>query len=415
MKFEDYNLDDKVKQGLKELGFKRPTDIQYKSIFNILDGEDLIAIAHTGTGKTAAFAIPIIDMVFHKKNEQRRYSGVQALVMVPTHELALQIESVFHQIEKYTDVKTISLIGGVDQDPQIEALTKGVDIIIATPGRMFDLISQGHFQTHRIEILVLDEADHMLDMGFKDDIIDILKKLPKRRQTLFFSATINDHIKRTAYKIVKQGAIRIQLSTKNPVAKNIDHFVLFVDMDHKRFFLERVINENPGQKILAFVRTKVRAERVSKAMARVNINSLTIHGDKTQEERITVMEQFRSGNVNLLIGTDVTARGIDIPDISIVINYDLPDESENYVHRVGRTGRGKRKGHAYSFCAPEEKEALKNIQEFIEKDIKVLNLDDGEYHDTLHVERDRSNDYMSLIKEMQEREESKKKSYKWKK
>ena len=415
MKFEDYNLDDKVKQGLKELGFKRPTDIQYKSIFNILDGEDLIAIAHTGTGKTAAFAIPIIDMVFHKKNEQRRYSGVQALVMVPTHELALQIESVFHQIAKYTDVKTISLIGGVDQDPQIEALTKGVDIIIATPGRMFDLISQGHFQTHRIEILVLDEADHMLDMGFKDDIIDILKKLPKRRQTLFFSATINDHIKRTAYKIVKQGAIRIQLSTKNPVAKNIDHFVLFVDMDHKRFFLERVINENPGQKILAFVRTKVRAERVSKAMARVNINSLTIHGDKTQEERITVMEQFRSGNVNLLIGTDVTARGIDIPDISIVINYDLPDESENYVHRVGRTGRGKRKGHAYSFCAPEEKEALKNIQEFIEKDIKVLNLDDGEYHDTLHVERDRSNDYMSLIKEMQEREESKKKSYKWKK
>jgi len=354
-------------------------------------------------------------MVFHKKNEQRRYSGVQALVMVPTHELALQIESVFHQIAKYTDVKTISLIGGVDQDPQIEALTKGVDIIIATPGRMFDLISQGHFQTHRIEILVLDEADHMLDMGFKDDIIDILKKLPKRRQTLFFSATINDHIKRTAYKIVKQGAIRIQLSTKNPVAKNIDHFVLFVDMDHKRFFLERVINENPGQKILAFVRTKVRAERVSKAMARVNINSLTIHGDKTQEERITVMEQFRSGNVNLLIGTDVTARGIDIPDISIVINYDLPDESENYVHRVGRTGRGKRKGHAYSFCAPEEKEALKNIQEFIEKDIKVLNLDDGEYHDTLHVERDRSNDYMSLIKEMQEREESKKKSYKWKK
>ena len=415
MKFEDYNLDDKVKQGLEELGFKRPTDIQYKSIFNIQDGEDLIAIAHTGTGKTAAFAIPIIDMVLLKKNEQRRYSGVQALVMVPTHELALQIESVFHQIAKYTDVKTISIIGGVDQDPQIEALTKGVDIIIATPGRMFDLISQGHFQTHRIEILVLDEADHMLDMGFKDDIFDILQKLPKRRQTLFFSATINEHIKKTAYKIVKQGAIRIQLSTNNPVAKNIDHFVLFVDMDHKRFFLERVINENPGQKILAFVRTKVRAERVSKAMARVDITSLTIHGDKTQEERISVLEQFRSGNVNLLIGTDVTARGIDIPDISIVINYDLPDESENYVHRVGRTGRAKRKGHAYSFCSPEEEDVLKNIQEFIEKEINVLNLDGEEYRETLDAERVRTNDYMSLIKEMQEREERKKKSYKWKK
>ena len=415
MKFEDYNLDSKVKKGLEELGFKRPTDIQYKSIFNIQDGEDVIAIAHTGTGKTAAFAIPIIDMVLFKKNQQRRYSGVQALVMVPTHELALQIESVFHQIAKYTDVKTISIIGGVDQDPQIEALTKGVDIIIATPGRMFDLISQGHFQTHRVEILVLDEADHMLDLGFKNDIIDILKKLPKRRQTLFFSATINDYIKKTAYKIVRQGAIRIQLSTKDPVAKNIDHFVLFVEMDHKRFFLERVINDNPDQKILVFVRTKVRAERVSKAMARADITSRTIHGDKTQEERIEVLEQFRSGQVNLLIGTDVTARGIDIPDISIVINYDLPEESENYVHRVGRTGRGKRKGHAYSFCAPEEEEALNDIQEFLEKEITVLNVDSEEYHDTLHIERDRTNDYMSLIKEMEEREESKEKSYKWKK
>ena len=415
MKFEDYSLDDKVKQGLKELGFKRPTDIQFKSIFNILDGEDLIAIAHTGTGKTAAFAIPIINRVLLKKNEQYRYSGVQALIMVPTHELAVQIESVFHQIAKYTNVKTISIIGGVDQDPQIEALTKGVDIIIATPGRMFDLISQGHFQTHRIEILVLDEADHMLDMGFKVDIFDILQKLPKRRQTLFFSATINDHIKKTAYKIVKQGALRIQLSTKDPVAKNIDHFVLFVGMDHKRFFLERVIHENPGQKILAFVRTKVRAERVSKAMARADITSLTIHGDKTQEERITVLEQFKSGNVNLLIGTDVTARGIDIPDISIVINYDLPDESESYVHRVGRTGRGKRKGHAYSFCSPEEEEVLNNIQEFLEKDINILNVDGEEYYKTLHVKRDRTNDYMSLIQEMEEREESKKKSYKWKK
>ncbi len=415
MKFEDYNIDDKVKKGLKELDFKRPTDIQFKTIYNILDGEDLIAIAHTGTGKTAAFAIPIIDKVYAKKSEQRRYSGVQALVMVPTHELALQIASVFQQIAKYTDVQTLSIIGGVDQDPQIEALTNGVDIIIATPGRMFDLISQGHFQTHRIETLVLDEADYMLDLGFKNDIIDILKKLPKRRQTLFFSATINDHIKKTAYKIVKQGALRIQLSTKDPVAKNIEHFVVFVEMDHKRFFLERVIAENPDQKILAFVRTKVRAERVAKAMARVDIDSLTIHGDKTQEERIGVLEEFRSGNINLLIGTDVTARGIDIPDISIVINYDLPDEPENYVHRVGRTGRGKRKGHAYSFCSPEEEEVLNTIQAFLEKDINVLDLDGAEYHDTLNVERDRTNDYMSLVKEIQLREGSKKKGKKWKK
>lgn len=415
MKFQDYDIDDKVKRGLEELDFKRPTDIQYKSIPNILDGEDLLAIAHTGTGKTAAFGIPMIHLIYQRKEAQRRYSGVQALIMVPTHELALQIKSVFDSIAKYTSVKTLALIGGVDQEPQIEALTKGVDIVVATPGRMFDLISQGHLQTHRIEILVLDEADHMLDLGFKDDIIDILYKLPKRRQTLFFSATINKQIKKTAYNIVKRGAIRIQLSTSDPVAKNIEHFVLFVHMDHKRFFLERVMMENPEQKVLAFVRTKVRAERVSKAMARVEIPSLTIHGDKTQEERVEVLDQFRTGDVRLLIGTDIAARGIDIPDIGIVINYDLPDESENYVHRVGRTGRGKNRGHAYSFCAPEEEAILDDIQEFLEKEITVLKVDDEEYHDTLQIERDRTNDYMSLIEEIQDLEASKKKNYKWKK
>jgi len=415
MKFQDYDIDDKVKQGLEELNFKRPTDIQYKSIPNILDGEDLLAIAHTGTGKTAAFGIPMIHLIYRKKESQRRYSGVQALIMVPTHELALQIKSVFDSIAKYTSVRTLALIGGLDQDPQIEALSKGVDIVVATPGRMFDLISQGHLQTHRIEILVLDEADHMLDLGFKNDIIDILYKLPKRRQTLFFSATINKQIKKTAYNIVKQGAIRIQLSTSDPVAKNIEHFVLYVDMDHKRFFLERVMMENPEQKVLAFVRTKVRAERVSKAMGRVEIPSLTIHGDKTQQERAAVLEQFRSGDTMLLIATDVAARGIDIPDIGIVINYDLPDESENYVHRVGRTGRGKNRGFAYSFCAPEEEVILDDIQSFLEKEIKVLKVNDEEYHDTLQIERDRTNDYNSLMEEIQDLEASKKKNYKWKK
>ena len=409
MKFSDYQFDPKIKKGLEQLGFKRPTDIQFKSIPNILKGEDLLAIAQTGTGKTAAFAIPIIDMLYRKKQNQRREDGVKCIVLAPTHELANQLNGVFQQIAQFTNIKTTALIGGVDQDPQITQLNKGVDIVIATPGRMFDLISQGHLQTHRIEILVLDEADHMLDLGFIKDIRDLIRKLPRRRQTLFFSATINNKIKKIAYSLVRQQAIRIQLSPKDPVAKNIDHSVVFVEMDHKRFFLERVINENPESKILVFVRTKVRAERVAKAMERVKIAALTIHGDKDQQDRSKVLRQFRSGETNVLIATDVTARGIDIPDIEIVINYDLPEEAENYVHRVGRTGRGERKGDAYSFCAPEEKEVLEEIQSFLDKEIKVLEIGKTEYNDTLKIERERTNDYQSLLEEIEALEQRKRK------
>jgi len=412
MKFEDYSFNSKVKKGLAQLGFKRPTDIQFKSIPNILNGEDLLAVAQTGTGKTAAFAIPIIDIIYNKKLNQRRHSGVKCLVLAPTHELALQINEVFNSIAAFTSIKTVALIGGVEQDPQIELLNQGVDIAIATPGRMFDLISQGFLKTHQIEILVLDEADYMLDLGFIQDIKDLMTKLPKRRQTLFFSATINDKIKKIAYKLVKQNAIRIQLSPKDPVAKNIDHAVLFVEMDHKRFFLERVINENQDTKILTFVRTKVRAERVSKAMTRVGISSLTIHGDKDQEERSNVLDQFKTGAINLLIATDVTARGIDIPDIEIVINYDLPEDSENYVHRVGRTGRAKKKGKAYSFCSEEEKPVLAQIQNFLDKEINVLELDKIEYKDTLEIERDRNKDYMSIVSEIESFENRKKRKKK---
>jgi len=412
MKFEEYHFSKQVEQGVLELGFKRPTDIQFKSIPNILAGDDLLAIAQTGTGKTAAFAIPIVDMVYRKKLAQRRPLGVNCLVLVPTHELAIQINGVFTEIAKYTTVTTLPLIGGVDQAPQIKALQDGVDIVIATPGRMFDLISQGHLQTDHIERLVLDEADHMLDLGFIHDIRNLLHKLPRRRQTLFFSATINLKIKKLAYSIVDQNAIRIQLSPKDPVAKNIDHSVLFVEMDHKRFFLERVVNENPGAKILVFVRTRVRAERVAKAMERVGIASLTIHGDKDQKERTQVLQQFREGATNLLVATDVTARGIDIPDIQIVINYDLPDEAENYVHRVGRTGRADKKGHAYSFCAEEEKPMLAEIQSFLAKEIKVLTLADHEYSDTLNVEQARKHDYRSLLEEIDSLESKKKKKKK---
>jgi len=388
MKFKDYKIDNRIVQNLDRLGFRRPTDIQYKSIPSILKGEDVLAIAQTGTGKTAAFAIPIIDKLLKIKKKRKRKDGIKCLVMVPTHELALQIAEVLNTIAKGTGVRTISIFGGVDQDPQIKKLDKGADILVATPGRMFDLRSQGYLKLHRVEVLVLDEADHMLDMGFIKDIEDVLHYLPKRRQTLFFSATINKKIKKTAYSIVRQTAIRIQISPKNPVARNVDHQVAFVKMDDKRFFLERLYNEHPEFKILVFVRTKVRAERVCSAMERVGIEALTIHGDKSHKSRIEVLNKFKEGTVRMLIGTDVTARGIDIPDVDYVVNYDMPTPSENYVHRVGRTGRGRKKGMAISFCSEHEKEILQDIESFLGAKIKILYIDEDAYEQTLDITED---------------------------
>ncbi|NOX64298.1 MAG: DEAD/DEAH box helicase, partial [Chlorobi bacterium] len=357
MKFEDYSIAPEIKRNLEKLGFRRPTDIQYKSIPPILKGEDVLAIAQTGTGKTAAFVIPVLNNLNANK-QFNRPDGIKCLVMVPTHELAMQINEVFEKLGHKTRIKSFAIYGGIDQDPQILRLQKGVDILIATPGRLFDLVSQGYLKLHRVEVLILDEADHMLDLGFIKDIKDLSRHLPKKRQTLFFSATINEKIKKLAYSLV-HNPIRIQISPKNPVAKNINHQVAYIEMDDKRFFLERLINENPGSKVLVFVRTKVRAERVKKikkTMERVNIVSNTIHSGKDQQERSQVMEQFKKGEVKILVATDVSARGIDIPNVDYVINYDMPEVPENYVHRVGRTGRGVNRGNAVSFCSTGERE-----------------------------------------------------------
>ncbi|EMR00956.1 ATP-dependent RNA helicase rhlE [Cesiribacter andamanensis AMV16] len=320
--------------------------------------------------------------------------------MVPTRELAFQITEVFERLGRHTRVKTVSIVGGVEQEPQIARLQKGVDILVATPGRMFDLVSQGHLLLERVEILILDEADHMLDLGFLRDIQDLMHKIPRYRQTLFFSATINETIKKLAYSLVRR-AIRIQISPKDPVAKNINHAVAYVEMDDKRFFLERVIVENPESKILVFVRTKIRAERVHKALERMNLHSLTIHGDKQQQDRLAVMQQFRSGETKVLIATDVSARGIDIPDVDFVVNYDLPEQPENYVHRVGRTGRGTKKGQAVSFCSTEEKPILAEIEQFLDKPITVMDISKEEYTETLDFTSDSSSDWKSLMREQE--------------
>ena len=373
MKFEQYHISEDLKRNLAKLSFKRPTDIQFKAIPSIMAGEDVLAIAQTGTGKTAAFAIPVIDKIHKFKSSKRSY-GIKCIVLAPTRELAQQIGEVFTKLARHTRVKTFALYGGVEQEQQIAKLQDGIDILIATPGRMFDLINQEVIKLEGVSTLVLDEADHMLDLGFIDDIKYIKKMVYHKHQTLFFSATINDEIKKLAYSQVKSAAIRIQVSPKDKVSKNISHFVMFMDMDDKRFFLERFIHENPDSRMIVFVRTRVRAERVAKAMARVGIETVTIHGNKDQEQRSSVMRSFKQGNGNILIATDVSARGIDIADIDYVINYDLPEREENYVHRVGRTGRGINKGTAIAFCAPEEKELLDNIQSFLNKPIEVIKV-----------------------------------------
>jgi ATP-dependent RNA helicase RhlE len=395
MKFEQYRISENIKRSLAELNFRRPTDIQFKAIPSILKGDDVLAIAQTGTGKTAAFAIPVLHML-QELTPKKTKGEVRCVVMVPTRELAVQISEVFINLGKYTKLNILGLHGGVDEAPQLKMLNKGVDVLIATPGRMFDLISRGFIDLSTAGILILDEADHMLDLGFIRDIRDVLKHMPRNHQTLFFSATIDEKIKDLAYSVVRN-PIRIQISPQDPVSKNVQHAVAFVGMDDKRFFLERLVKEFPENKILVFVRTKVRAERVAAAMARVGVKTLIMHGGKEQDNRLQTMDEFRKGEVKMLITTDVNARGIDIPDVEYVVNYDLPDVPENYVHRVGRTGRGVKKGQAVSFCSDEEKPLLEAIQAYIGKEVQVMKIDKNDYRETISFSEDIPNDNWQLL------------------
>lgn len=394
MKFSDYKISPLIKQQLEVMGFNKPTDIQFKAIKHILEGEDVMAVAQTGTGKTAAFAIPVVDKL--ESRNRKGYKGVRCLVMVPTRELAKQIAGVFQEIAKRTSVKTFGLFGGVEQEQQIRTLNNGIDVLVTTPGRMFDLISQGHLDISKLEFLVLDEADLMLDLGFMKDIQDVIKHIPNKRQTLFFTATISKKIKTLAYSVVRD-AIRIQISPNNPVAKNIDHAVAFVEMDDKRFFLENILKEYEDKKFIVFARTKVRVERIVAAMERVNVKTEAMHGGIDQKDRFAIFERFRSGENNVLITTDVAARGIDIPTMDYVINYDLPDDAENYVHRCGRTGRGNKRGQALSFCSESEMELLTAIEEYTGEEIERYEIHKDDYMDILNDSDDGSNNWKKLI------------------
>ena len=394
MKFKDYPIHLSILQAVEELGYKRPTDIQYKVIPHILNGEDVMAVAPTGTGKTAAFAIPLLHQV--QANAHRK--GVQVLVMVPTRELARQIEQVFLGLSKHLSISILSLIGGVEQDQQIKKLQERTQVLITTPGRMFDLIAQGFLDLSTVKTWVLDEADVMLDLGFARDLVDAKKKLPKHKQTLFFTATIDKKIKSLAYDLVRD-AIRIQITPGNPVSKNVDHQVMLVEMDDKRFFLENILTEYPEDRFMVFVRTKVRAERVQKAMERIGVKTEILHGGKAQEERFTTLERFRSGENKILITTDVACRGIDIPEVEYVINYDLPDNPENYVHRCGRTGRGNRRGQALSFCSTGELPLLSAIEHYTGTEVERFELSAEEYTEILKDRLDPDENWHKLMKE----------------
>lgn len=394
MRFSDYNISQEIKDQLVNLGYKKPTDIQFKAITPIMNGEDVFAIAQTGTGKTAAFAIPIIHLL---TKYPPRSKSPRCIVMAPTRELAEQITGVFKTLGKFTSIRVTCVMGGVGQDDQIRELKKGTDIVIATPGRVFDLRAQGFLSLDSIQFLVLDEADRMLDLGFAHDIKAIHSLSPKKnRQTLFFSATITKKIKALAYDIVRE-AIRIQISPKNLISKNVDHAYIRVEMDDKRFFLENMLKEYETLKFVVFVRTKVRAERVVAAMERVGLASEALHGGMDQADRFAILDRFRNNTNRVLITTDVAARGIDIEGVDYVINYDLPDLEEQYVHRVGRTGRGTKRGQAISFCSADEQPFLEAIESYVGEDIEELAINKNDYKAILQDTEDLTYNWQKLL------------------
>jgi DEAD/DEAH box helicase domain protein len=358
--FEGYGFVDRLQSNIESAGLRRPTDIQYRAIPVALRGDDLLAIAQTGTGKTLAFALPIIEMLAREPKGCIGYAP-RAMVMVPTHELARQIYTVFTRMAKGTGVVPFCLVGGYTIEEQVRALPERVDVVIGTPGRVHDLARNDYVRFDALRVLVFDEADRMLELGFRRDIDSLLRMMPYRRQTLFFSATIGPEIKRLAHRLVRD-AIRIEIAPETRIPATISHSLVEVPSDKKRFLLERIIVQHKDQKILVFVRTQVRVERVVKALERVGLTAIKMHGGLERSERNEALSHFVDGEERIMVTTDVSARGLDIPGVEVVVNYDMPSEAETYVHRVGRTGRGKNKGVAISFCSEEERSRLAEIE-----------------------------------------------------
>ncbi len=371
MLFEDLSLSKSIQKAIFELGYLEPTPIQEQAIPIVLNGQDLVGCAQTGTGKTAAFAIPIIHQLHRIVGSSKKQKTIRTLVVTPTRELAVQIGQNFDDYAKYTNLNQITIFGGVSQIPQVDQLKKGVDILIATPGRLLDLHKQGYINLDDLHHLVLDEADQMLDMGFVNDVKKIVKLTPKNRQTLLFSATMPMAIRELAEMFLKDPA-SVSVTPVSSTAEKVEQRIYFVEKSQKRSLLYHLIRNENLKDLLVFSRTKHGADNVVKALRKNGVAAEAIHGDKSQSARQRVLDAFKNKEVGVLVATDIAARGIDIDQLPFVINFDLPNIPETYVHRIGRTGRAGNGGVAISFCSQDENTYWKDIQKLIKVDVKTI-------------------------------------------
>ena len=370
MTFTELSISEPILKALTIKGYQTPTPIQEKAIPVALDGKDLLGIAQTGTGKTAAFAIPIIQMLNESRVKKVRRE-IKALILTPTRELAIQIDECFGDYSQYTNLRHAVVFGGVNQRPQVEQLRRGVDILTATPGRLLDLIAQKHISLNGISHFVLDEADRMLDMGFIHDIKRLLPLLPKQKQTLFFSATMPAAIAKLSRSILSK-PVRVEVTPASSAVDTVDQHLYFVEKSLKSNLLFTVLQKAQSKSVLVFSRTKHGADRIARVLNKKGIGCEAIHGNKSQNARQRALTNFKSGKTRVIIATDIAARGIDIADLEMVINYDLPDVAETYVHRIGRTGRAGKSGTALSFCAPNERMMVKDIQKLTGKKLNPV-------------------------------------------
>jgi len=368
MTFSELRLIQPLLEALHTQHYSTPTPIQMQSIPHLLDGKDIFGCAQTGTGKTAAFALPILQ---HLANSTSDAKGIQALVLAPTRELALQIEKSFSNYGKQLNISHTVVFGGVSQHHQTIALQKGVQVLVATPGRLLDLMQQGFIRLDQVKYFVLDEADRMLDMGFINDIRKIIAKLPQNRQTIFFSATVSPEIMSLANTLLKN-PVKVSVTPVATPAETVHQSVFYVQKEDKRSLLKHVIKWQEIEHALVFTRTKRGADRVAKELNKNGIKAESIHGDKSQNARVRALNGFKERKINILVATDIAARGIDVDKLSHVINYEIPEQAETYVHRIGRTGRAGANGIALSFCANDEMDYLKDIRKLIQKNIDVV-------------------------------------------
>ncbi len=372
MTFEKLNLIEPIQQALKEEGYTTPTPIQAQAIPLLLERHDLLGCAQTGTGKTAAFAIPILQILTEEaKNALKVRKSIKCLILTPTRELAIQIHESFVAYGKYTSLKTAVIFGGVSQKAQTDTLRQGVDILVATPGRLLDLMQQNFVNIQYVKMFVLDEADRMLAMGFVHDVKRIVSKLPEQRQSLFFSATMPPEIQKLANTILIKPK-KVEVTPVSTTADTINHCVYFVEKNAKRPLLAHILQNKDIVSALVFTRTKHGANKVVKDLQSIGIGAEAIHGNKSQNARQKALSNFKAGDIRVLVATDIAARGIDIDQLSHVINYELPNISETYVHRIGRTGRAGASGVSISFCDEEEVAFLRDIQKLIGKQIPVV-------------------------------------------